>query len=324
MIGWFLLILLLVILLWWAWSNNKLEFFNTGIDLFKPLEECATNQNHLELPLVYDSENGVYRTRIHLGNKNGNKNEKSIEFSVVPDLGSSILIVAGPDCPECDRKDGFWDFSLGENISNGSQGTIRYGSQMTNYLPWQAYLLDYPGGKEVNFGVITRSKSNDDRPMNVMGLTNRINGFLDGLCGEKTVTFDFSNQKLYLGHHPIQNPKYVVPFVESSGPEFIMSELKDIKINGQSLNVVPKYAIWDTGATDTFMSPRLYNEFQKYSYPQTVELIFKNNISVKFKSEQHNISAANLPVADAMLIGNYWMRQYNFSIQHDNSNVIIF
>lgn len=314
--------LLLLLILFLILKRGKFELGQNNISIFKPTEDC-TNPQTLALPLIYDSNNGVYVTQVKLGNADG----QGVTFTVIPDLGSSILIVSGPNCSACNPAEGIWNLSLGHQIGQNQMGTIKYGSQVTHYIPWQGQLLNYPnGGKEVNFGVIVDSQSSDGKPMNVMGLTNKPNGFLEGICGKKIITFDFSNQKLYLGEYD-QPVKFSIPFVESStGPEFIMSEIQSITINGESLpsNVVPKYAIWDTGSTDTFLSPALFNAFSQKAAQQQVDISFTNGQHLVFTSVPQNISSANLPMSNSLLIGNYWMRQYNFIIDHESMNVSIF
>jgi hypothetical protein len=320
LIIWALVLLLLFLVFFFIYKNKGKFEINNSLN-FKPVEKCTKNET-LDLPLTYDMSNGVYLTQIKLGNEDG----RGVNFNVIPDLGSSILLVSGQECRQCNPRDGIWDPSLGENISNGNIGTIKYGSQLTRYIPWQAQLLNYPGGgKRVNFGVAIDSVSNDGKPMNVMGLTNKVNGFLEGICGKKIISFDFTKGRLHLGEFNQQLLK-TIPFVESpSGPEFVMSEIASIKINGININLSGvKYAIWDTGSTDTFLPPALFNQFMQQRPSQQVEITFKNGESLTFTSERNNISSSTLPVDGSLLIGNYWMRQHNFSINHENMTVSTF
>lgn len=321
--------------------------YNTNLNPFgeSKLNSCVGTETRLEFPLNFDTYNGVYRTKINIGDQTGDY----VTFSVIPDLGSSILIVGGPQCVDCNRSDGVWNNTLGKNISDGKESIIRYGSQTSTYLPWRAYLRNYNVAKEINFGVITNSDSNDGRPLNVMGLTHKENGFLEGVCGEKTITFDFKNNKMYLGkaddiinrnnnnggnNNNGRNGNIVMDLIESAGgPEFVMSNIQDIYINDIKIDqsLVPQYAIWDTGATDSFLPDDLYDFVYRNSNNLNntkLTMTFKNGTSitrpVNFNIGHNNISKGRLPIPNALLVGNQWMNQHNFSIQHDQAKVIIF
>ena len=197
-----------------------------------------------------------FLTQIHLGDAT-----HTIAFNVVPDTGSRELIVAGPKCNGCDPTDGIWDFSIGQDVSGGLNHQILYaGGQSSEYVLWQADLKDYSDTKEVDFGVITSSTSSQGDPLNVMGLQE--GGFLDDLCGPKEVLFNFSQGRLYIGNISPMIPASALTLSlqePSSGILFVMGRVTGFAIDGQPVatNVVPQLAIFDTGSTDTYVSPDL-------------------------------------------------------------------
>src|SRR5579883_1279100 len=96
---WLLLIVVLIILgviIYATQKSFRFEIPSGGKtkpfpDLKKnPLAPCPLNPQPLELPLTYDPSNGVYTTQIRLGDVNTSR-----VFTVVPDTGSSILLIPG-------------------------------------------------------------------------------------------------------------------------------------------------------------------------------------------------------------------------------------
>lgn len=333
--SWILLIFFIGVFLFLGWyfgsKQNQWVFPDPTKD---PLEDCSGKEQRIELPLIFDPYNGIYRTKIHLGDENN-----SIRFDVVPDTGSSILIVSGPECANCPRQDGVWNYSLGRRA--GSQGVIRYGGgQETRYIPWRALLRDYDRpddatdgpGKEVDFGVITSTLSPDGRPLNVLGLQGEGPGFLAGVCGEKTVIFDFVHSKLYLGKSDdvLSRAAFKRTFKllkPPAGPAYILARIKSMKINGNPVpaGIMPEYAVLDTGTTNSIVSPGLG---QLLRNPAQVEITFDNGdttgSSVVFSSTPSNVDVDRIYVPNAMMIGNQWLKNYGIGFLHDQDQIVIF
>jgi hypothetical protein len=287
-----------------------------------PLQPCNTDQPLLELPLWQSG--GVFLTQIHLGDAT-----HTIAFNVVPDTGSRELIVAGPNCKGCDPTDGVWDFSIGQNVSGGLSHSILYaGGQTSQYVLWQAYLKDYSDNKQVDFGVITSSSSSEGDPLNVMGLQE--GGFLEDLCGAKEVLFNFSQGRLDIGNISPMIPATASTFSlqePSSGILFVMGRVTGLAIDGQPVaaNLVPQLAIFDTGSTDTYVSPDLLKLLNTGNH--TVTITFDNNGSptpVTFRSTPNNVATESFPFANSMVLGNRWLSQYNLAIKYDQKQISMF
>ncbi len=331
---WFLIVSLLIFLL---------ALFLLYPRLFcrsKPPKPCTGSEPRLKLPL-WDG-GGIFMTRLHLGNET-----RAIPFEVAVDTGSNILIISGPDCYHCDRNDGVWDMSIGSNISCGVQSTIRFvGGQVTNYLWWRALLLDYSpdlrSGKEVEFGVITSSSSRDGDPLNVLGLqglsTSELFGggpvFLDSLCGEKTVMFDFSGGHLYIGQVNDLLPPSVNPIlmtIPSFGIAFTMANITRMSIDGQMNppSLTPRFAIFDTGSTQTLVSPDLSTLL---SGQHQVTLWFErsspssneNTVSITFTSPPGSVGSSSLPIGSSLLLGNIWLRQYTLVLKYNTREILMY
>lgn len=315
-VGWLFgaifVILVIVIIIWVARLSYKPP----------PLQPCNTNDPLLQLPLWRNG--GVFLSRIHLGDAT-----HTITFTVVPDTGSRELIVAGPNCNGCDPSNGVWNFSIGSNVSDGLDHQILYaGGQSTQYIPWRAYLKDYSDNKQVDFGVIANSKSPDGDPLNVMGLQE--GGFLDELCGNKEVLFDFSNGRLSIGNVSPLIPAGASTFTlqePSSGIRFVMGHVTGLSIDGQPVtaNLVPNLAILDTGSTDTYVSPDLLKLLQNGSH--TVMITFDNNgqsTPITFKSTPNSVDTESFPFPNTMVLGNRWLSQYNLAILYDQHQIQMF
>jgi hypothetical protein len=305
----------------------------SGLDTLAPCPDGKLER--VSLPLNFDSRIGVYRSKIRLGNR-----DRQIEFSVVPDTGSSHLLVSGDQCSNCPLTDGVWDRSLGQDVSQGKKGLVTYGGgQRIIYIPWQAHFMNYnhSNGKEVNFGVVVNSYSPDGIPVNILGLQEKPNSFLDGLCGEKTVVFDFPHNRLYLGKSDdilFPNNGNVTTFHldnPTNGAFYPIGKIKEIRINGQKipLGIQPKFAIIDTGTTDTFVLPDFYSYIRSLgAINLTVEIIFeKANIdsygsSLVFNIPTQTITTQRINHKDSMLIGNSWLRQYVTGFRFDQDQFV--
>ncbi len=327
-----ILIVVLILLLplaWYGMTSRRILIPQSA------LPPCNGNESRIELPLIWDRSNGIYRTNITLGDK-----ERQITFSAIPDTGSSIAVLAGPECQGCNPRDGIFDTSLGTNVSNGKTGVIRYsGGQQNFYVPWRALFQEdgNGNGRKVNFGVIVNTNSPDGRPLNVLGLAAEGEGFVSQLCGEKTVVFDFPRLKLYLGPSDdilFANPDTVRTFKlltpqPGTAPPFTLARILEMKVNGRPLpdSIVPEFAILDTGTTNQIVPRNLASAlrvngqveitFESYpgdDYPSTV--VFNNTAS--------DISVGQLLVPDSMMIGNSWLKQYGVGFQHDIDRTVIF
>lgn len=306
-----LLITLIVFLVYWFLSST-----------YKPpsLSPCSNGQSLLTLPLW--REGGVYFTRIHLGTPN-----RSISFNVVPDTGSNTLILSGPNCQKCDRGDGVWDPSLGSNVSGGFNHRILFaGGQTTTYVLWRALLLDYIGGKEVDFGMITSSGTPEGTPLNVLGLQR--NGFIQQLCGPKNILFDFPRGQLYIGNINDKIPPNALTFTldESEGSiKFVLGRITSMNIDGRPVppSITPRRAIFDTGSTNTYVSYDLL----KYLSPGShrVEITFDNEGStpttVIFDSPAGSVESGSLPISSSMMIGHRWLSNYAIAFKYENHKI---
>lgn len=313
LLGWLLglvfVILVIIIVLWAVRFSYKPP----------PLQPCHTADPLLELPLWRSG--GIFLTQIHLGDAT-----RTLTFNVVPDTGSRELIITGPNCQNCDRSGSVWDFAIGSNVSGGFDHQIMYaGGQSDRYIPWRAILKDYTDGKEVDFGVVTSSSTPDGDPMNVLGLQD--GGFLDDLCGNKEVLFDFSHGRLYIGNVSPMIPPTAQTFTlnePSSGIRFAMGKVVGLAIDGQPVasNLVPTLAILDTGSTDTYVTPDLLKLLNNGRH--TVTVTFDNNgqsTPVTFTSTANSVDTEHLPFANSIVLGNRWLSQYNLAILYDQRQI---
>jgi len=325
-----ILLLLLVIAIglgfaiWW---------FRYRTVTYPTLIECDSDPERIELPLRYDSSIGVFRSQIRLGDLNGN----SIPFSVIPDTGSSILIVSGPECSGC-PSDGVWNPELG--FPGEGHGRIRYGGGQANtYRPWQAHLLTGERATPVNFGMVTSATSPDSRPVNVMGIQETPHGFLSTICGEKTVVFDFPRGKLYLGsaddvlYRPNQTRHYEFTMHRPSrGPAYPKGRILGMWLDGIPVPHPPKWGLLDTGTTNTFLNGpvgsqlqsarRVEIEFEAVTDPHHPDINSSNRII--FESPPGSVETNVLDIPDTLLIGNRWLRQYGVGFLHDSDRFILF
>jgi len=322
---WILIVIILVLLIFY--------FSPRLLCRFPPLRSCSGSENRLSLPLWL--KGGVYMTRLHLGDNN-----HTLPFDVVPDTGSNILIVSGPLCSQCNRQDGIWNPSIGQDISCGIVEEIRFvGGQRTSYLRWRAQLLDYSPSKQIDFGVIISSITPDGSPLNVLGLQGEHSSglfgkgppFLDSLCGEKNVLFDFPNEKLYIGSISDlvpQHAKQFSLFKPSWGIAFTLGRITQIKIDDNRVapSITPRFGIFDTGTTLTIVSRDL--SYQLVGSHQ-VELFFESNtstnpVSVIFNSPAGSVDNGHLPFGSSMLLGNIWLRQYSIAFKHEPDIIIMY
>lgn len=287
-----------------------------------PLETCPRVSRTVELPLRYDNSTGVYMTKIRMGDDN-----KSMFFNVVPDTGSSILLLNGPNCDGCNSADGVWDTSVGKDMSNGQTGVIRYGGQqVTIYTPWRGKFfddnLDDTDGFEVDFGLIRKSTSPDNKPLQVLGIQGG-KSFLQALCGDRIVTLDLPAKKLILGATDVTNGKtvYKTSMVPSpSAVNFNVNRIISMKVNGTTVPS-PNYAVIDTGATQTLVDSGLGNYLKT---PGTVEITFagpNGNVVIPFNNRSGTVSAERTPFPSSIVIGNRWLSDYGVQLDYENNEI---
>lgn len=325
-------------------TSDPSEIFNSNNDLNSNnnLSDICLTKPPITFPLQYDNINGVYRTTVYIGS-----GDHFIPFSVIPDTGSSILIIPGPECKECNENNEIWDYRLGSSIGN-KLGIIKYGGgQTTTYRPWKAELRgglnDTTSQRNVVFGVIIGTMSPDGRPVSVMGLQERKGGFLSEICGERTVTFDYPLLKLHLGKYVPQRP-IISQFnlnQPTNGPAYPYATVLQMKVDGKEISssIAPNYVIFDTGTTNTFISPSLNNILQN---GKEVEFVFESRTSrdslinkdsgitessknsLSFNIDHSSINVGPIAMPGAILIGNQWLKKYGISFRHEDDQFVIF
>lgn len=298
-----------------------------------PIKDCH-QESKISFSLIFDISIGVYRSRVRLGDSKG-----YVDFSTIPDTGSSILIVAGPDCQQCNPEYGVWNYDLGTSVSD-RRGVIKYGGgQKTIYLPWQAQLLNDDYDQEVNFGVITETFSPDGIPVNVLGLQYRRGSFLDGFCGQKTVIFDFPGEKLYLGKWKeiLFNPHKQISTCSLSsphfGPAYPLAKIESIAIDEKGkfkkLSVFPENAIIDTGTTNTIVSAEIAQELKekkevKIKFKKEKRKVDRYSSSVIFKIPPGSLVVGQRSYPSSMIIGNKWLSQYGVGLRYEQDQLVFF
>jgi hypothetical protein len=142
---WIILFILLIIIIVWLVvyfqnkSANNIPGIIPGTVIFSPKDHlfpstdppqlCTGNEGPVTLPLIYDVEDTIYRTTLLIGN-----DTKKVSFSVVPDTGSSLLLLNGPSCRQCDSSDGIFDPTMGTPLNTG-YGQVRFGGAFTLLPP---------------------------------------------------------------------------------------------------------------------------------------------------------------------------------------------
>jgi hypothetical protein len=222
---------------------------------------------------------------------------------------------------------------------------IKYGGgQHTIYIPWQARLMNYEDdsrsgqngiGKEVNFGVITETFSPDGLPVNVLGLQEKAGSFLDGVCGEKTVIFDFPRAKLYLGRWDeiLFDPKkkrstFDLSQPKGNGPQYPIATIKSIQLNGEVVKTsIPKNAIFDTGTTNTIVSPemaRMLEGRREVIFDFEKKLDDGSPSTVTFQIPSGSVEVGQISYPSSIIIGNRWLSQYGVGFRHDHDQFVLF
>lgn len=310
------IVLLLIYLFWKHRSSGSSYNYVPKAGPVPPPAVCMDQSAYLNLPLVFDRRLGLYMTEITLAGQ---------QFRVVPDSGSTNLLVTGSACQNCHPPDGVFDMSKGTDISGGNSRTVSYGGgQKTTFVPWRAPLQYSNGEHDVDFGVIVDTYSPDGTPQNVLGLESH--GFLSTLCGEKTVIFDFPRGQLHIG-----NPSGVLDGRQTSGQiqmypspnnvPFVLGKIKSISVNGVPVpnNVLPTYGLIDTGTTSTITDSTLAPLLK----PGRIDIVFTGmngqDIPVSFNNRAGEVEVGRLQVPGSIIIGNQWLNQYAVALEYDTN-----
>lgn len=317
----FILILFLLFFLHRSKSKNKR--LDQVANLFLP--------SGISSPLRYDSEVGEYKIRIDLG---------GIPFEVIPDTGSHLLIVAGPQCSTCRDEKGVWNPILGEKIDPHLQEIEYYGSQKTYYTLWKATLNQ--NGKVI-FGVIEKSTINVGYSENVLGLQfsstlPKKKSFLQSFSGPKKVLFDFPSSSFHLGLNPSSLESYLhsrkiidtIPIHFLGHRTLILLPIASIQINSLPTKWKPNWAIIDTGTTMTLVEPQLYKYLlasQKSTESKEISIHFASEKEKAISFPFYHIKSAGsngLPMKNVILLGNQWLSRYGLYIDYEERKFSFF
>ena len=311
------------------------------------LTKSSYNNSRLESSLWFDDQIGEFKTIIKLGKSV----DQQVAFEVIPDTGSHILIVSGPECVKCPVEKGMWKDSLGTLTQ--LQGTISYGGgQVTKYRVWKSNLVDYDN-QPINFGVITASmfkdsidnsnnsnNSNNVQEMqNILGLQDGhiTSTFLSQLKEPRNVVFDFPKSRFYIGQIDDILESRIVSSWNLIAPQrgllYPLSFITEMNINGTEVpkDLMPTVAIWDTGTTRSMVDPDLYAYLSSLSSPNfkisiSFAKMFSDTLSNKteFNSSLSIIGTEKLPFKRAILIGNQWVSQNGIGFMFSDSRIVIF
>lgn len=222
--------------------------------LLRPAEFPTTL---LTLPLSYES--GVFLATVLI---------RGTKFRVVPDTGSSYMIVAGKGCNGCNVENGIY---AKRGIRTGATSELHYGSQ-DDQIEWYIDELSAPGSTlalTVEFGVVSSVKGASHS--NIFGLATSLGRrckapVIDQLMFHKGLLapyfyFDFTqgaqNASLTLGGHA--RGGVVIPFLDEReiaqevgidlGYNYYMVRVTSFKVDGKPIPNAPRFCMVDTGNT---------------------------------------------------------------------------
>lgn len=325
-----------------------------------PPTPCFDHIGPIILPLIYNRNQQFYTTKITLGDPNNNY-KTTIE--AVPDTGSTKFILSGTDCEGCDPSDGIWNTRYGTRLSSYPRQVTYGGGQVSTYYPWRGFIYGYKNSskqsnpKEIDFGVVFKTRSPFYSPENVLGLQPKSNGFFSSLCGEKSLLFDFPNSKLVIGDIDNYLPgivggnggnghKRVITFgmftAEGSVP-FIIGRVKLFQLidtEGNKINLpphlIPRRVIFDTGTTQTLVRPELLRYLRKHNDTNTNDIAavdfqfqekqldnIRDDILFPVDSRLSDLSESNILKEGDMLIGSGWLKRYGVGFDYDREKIII-
>lgn len=270
----------------------------------------SSNDFRLITPLTEDPSIGGYTVSLVLENQS---------FIVVPDTGSSLLLVSGADCQECDHSKGSW-----KDVNTGATGKIRYlGGQVTHYRPTKGRLRGDNGEIHVDLGVIRSHTGISKHYCNVLGLQQRVGkSFLTSLWqsnDKQLIVFDFPNSLFGLGNvlELVRTPIATWPFF-SSAKGYLMSRLQSF--DGQY------FVLWDTGSTLTSLPSSIYQHFEETS---TITLTFEDSTTpITFQYSPRSITSLvpskRFPLDNVIIVGNLWLRQYGIAFDFNTMTMTAF
>lgn len=248
----------------------------------------------LILPLYQDKIIGGYRSLLRLDGK---------DYEVIPDTGSSLLLLRHPN----------------ENEEAVSDGKVKFlGGQVTKYRRREGY-LDSLDCKIVYGAIIKSSGSNH----NVMGLRkeshnkrkDKVPSFLDSLFSRdehRLVRFDFPGGVLTITSNPSRLPS-------SPGTRRIPFDMSD---RGYGISIVSsdrhsvRTCLWDTGSSRTLLPASLYADLVFLERPLTLTFLDVNHQSCLLSFPCTSSDIAELPnrpdlfPEPVIVIGTSWLKDY--------------
>ena len=198
----------------------------------------------VSLPLTYVHQYGEYIIHVNVGRQ---------KIAVVPDTGSSILMIYGNNSKICFQNKCFIkNHPLGtykyKGINKHSKGTVEYGSQ-SNKINWFSDSVSIDGlhcGK-TTLGISYESISDSHLNANILGLSSK--ALYRDLGMSYEVTW-YMNEQIIFGKPP---PYDFVYFKMINNIPMVYG-----KINGITLKL-----LFDTGNTYLSVTKELYDEFDK-------------------------------------------------------------
>ena len=306
-------------------GRQQLAQLNSGVS-FIP----KNSNKYFQSTLWPDSSIGEFKINLRLGN------EKTFEtFEVIPDLGSPVLVISGPECINCNPNKGMWSSPLGLDLNRKKKKISYNGGQVIHYDLWKTTLPDYDA-QPAEAGVITRTTVSKGESENILSLQSK-SGFISSLGSPQKVIFDFPQQKFYLAKHlddVLKDRVFLSTSLScpSSGFRYALSPIVSMSVNGQSLpdSVCPSWALWDNGSTRTIVDSDLYSYLSTYypSDPSKFEVEFPHSGSstqkISFISTPYSVGSGELPLSKTILIGNSWLSQYGFGLDFLTEKVFFF
>lgn len=323
--------------------------------------EVKFNDSFIRLPLYF--KQGYYKTQFKLSDRHGYQRQ----FQAIPDTGSSYLIISGKDCKDCILEDGVWD--AGKGIRRSLEPVqIKYaGGQVTTFYPWQAYLVDpidlgyintdikVPnqevrredftqniGIDEVDyriaeFGLVTQSDNQRQRPQNIMGLSpardhSKERSFIASLGVPQRVLFDFPHHQLIIGETTDSNTPYgkgemkTINLHQNQSLQYPFGKIGGIVLdNGTQVKGYPNYAIFDTGTNYTVVSQNFYNNLLRANegdIPSRINFFFEGpQGSTKVSLDISYLQVGKVPIANTMIIGAKAFDQYSVEFNYDTHQI---
>jgi len=312
-IGWIAFILIGLWLIAYVWVRSRSQHGTSML----------TESSHsFEVPIWYDSEIGEYKCILEFRPESAKfENENSTSrFEVIPDTGSRLLLVSGPQCRSCSVSGGLWNRNLGIP-TDPTLRTIEYvGGQSTTYQVHDGYLteVDFP----IRVGVATAS-NRQFRPENILGLSGEDtdDAFLK-TWPRKRVVFVFDQRRLYLG----SIPKHLLGIIAQSSKSFPMEFgiAPGIKIMGGSLHsdhseisISSGRVLFDTGTTQSLAEIEMSgSSLDLNTGDSTLSIPLSEFPIVK--------APFPLPHGVVLILGNRHLRNFNLDFDYDQKTLTLF